>query len=204
MRKTLSANEAVAIISYNFIDVASVYPITPSTEMSEKIYNMSYNGDVNFFGNRVIVQEMQSEGGSIGLMHGVLTSGGLCSTYTCSQGLLLMIPEMYRIRGAFLPGVIHVSSRSVTTHALSIFCDHSDVYACRQTGWAILCSSSVQEAHDFAAISHLAAIDSSYPFLHFFDGFRTSHELQKIRVIDKKSLKELVNYDKIQKFRNSS
>lgn len=204
MRKTLSANEAVAIISYNFIDVASVYPITPSTEMSEKIYSMSYNGNLNFFGNRVIVQEMQSEGGSIGLMHGVLTSGGLCSTYTCSQGLLLMIPEMYRIRGAFLPGVIHVSSRSVATHALSIFCDHSDIYACRQTGWAILCSSSVQEAHDFAAISHLAAIDSSYPFIHFFDGFRTSHELQKIRVIDKNSLKELVNYDKIQEFRNSS
>ena len=204
MLKTLSANEAVATISYNFIDIASVYPITPSTEMSETIYKMSSSGELNLFGNKVLVQEMQSECGSIGLLHGALTSGSLCSTYTCSQGLLLMIPELYRIRGAFLPGVVHVSSRSVATHALSIFCDHSDVYACRQTGWAMLCSSNVQEAHDFAAISHLVAIESSYPFIHFFDGFRTSHELQKIRIIDENYLKTVINYDKVQKFRNSS
>ena len=200
----LSANEAVSLVSYKFIDVSCVYPITPSSEMSEKIYKMSYDGVENLFGQKVIVQEMQSEAGCAGVLHGALTSGALCSTFTCSQGLLLMIPEMYRICGAFLPAVIHVSSRSVAKHALSIFCDHSDVYSCRQTGWVMICSSSVQEAHDFACISHMSAIESSYPFLHFFDGFRTSHEIQKIRLIDDDFLKNNINYEAVQKFRNNS
>ena len=180
-----NANEAVARLCYNFIDVACVYPITPSTEMAEFVDKLSFKNEKNFFGQKVLVREMQSEAGSIAMMHGALTSGALAATFTCSQGLLLMIPEMYRISAAHLPGVIHVSARAVARHALSILGDHSDVYACRQTGWAMLCASSVQEAQDFAAIAHLAAIDSSFPILHFFDGFRTSHEIQKIRVINK-------------------
>ena len=199
-----NANEAVARLCYNFIDVACVYPITPSTEMAEFVDKLSFKNEKNFFGQKVLVREMQSEAGSIAMMHGALTSGALAATFTCSQGLLLMIPEMYRISAAHLPGVIHVAARAVARHALSILGDHSDVYACRQTGWAMLCASSVQEAQDFAAIAHLAAIDSSFPILHFFDGFRTSHEIQKIREINKFYLEKLINYDKVQKFRNSS
>ena len=199
-----SANEAVARICYNFIDVACVYPITPSTEMAEFVDKFSFENKKNFFGQKVVVREMHSEAGSIAMMHGALTSGALAATFTCSQGLLLMIPEMYRISATHLPGVIHVASRAVARHALSILGDHSDVYACRQTGWAMLCSSSVQEAQDFAAIAHLAAIDSSFPVLHFFDGFRTSHEIQKIRIINNSYLKNILNYNQVQKFRNSS
>lgn len=201
---TISANEAVSKVSYKFIDVSCVYPITPSSEISEKVYKMSYDGEKNIFGQTVIVREMQSEAGSSAVLHGALTSGSLCSTFTCSQGLLLMIPEMYRICGEFLPAVIHVSSRSVAKHALSIFCDHSDVYSCLQTGWAMICSSNVQEAHDFACISHMSAIESSYPFLHFFDGFRTSHEIQKVRIVDDKFILDNVNFECIQKFRNNA
>ena len=199
-----NANEAVAKICYNFIDVACVYPITPSTEMAEFVDKLSFKDEKNFFGQKVLVREMQSEAGSIAMMHGALTSGALAATFTCSQGLLLMIPEMYRISAAHLPGVIHVASRAIARHALSILGDHSDVYACRQTGWAMLCSSSVQEALDFAAIAHLTAIDSSFPILHFFDGFRTSHEIQKIRIINNSYLKNILNYNQVQNFRNSS
>lgn len=199
-----SANEAVARICYNFIDIACVYPITPSTEMAEFVDKFSFENKKNFFGQKVLVREMQSEAGSIAMMHGALTSGALAATFTCSQGLLLMIPEMYRISAAHLPGVIHVASRAIARHALSILCDHSDVYACRQTGWAMLCASSVQEAQDFAAIAHLAAIDSFFPVLHFFDGFRTSHEIQKIRTINNYYLKNILNYNQVQKFRNAS
>lgn len=203
-KKVLSANEAVAKVSYEFIDVACVYPITPSSEMAEKVDRMSYENRKNLFGNKVLVKEMQSEAGSIAMMHGSLTSGALASTFTCSQGLLLMIPEMYRISASFLPGVIHVSSRTVAKHALSILGDHSDVYSCKQTGWAMICSSNVQESQDFAAISHLVSIDVGYPVLHFFDGFRTSHEIQKIRILEKNFLSELLNRESLQKFRNSS
>lgn len=199
-----SANEAVAGICYNFIDIACVYPITPSTEMAEFVDKFSFENKKNFFGQKVLVREMQSEAGSIAMLHGALTSGALAATFTCSQGLLLMIPEMYRISAAHLPGVIHVAARALARHALSILSDHSDVYACRQTGWAILCASSVQEAQDFAAIAHLTAIDSSFPILHFFDGFRTSHEIQKIRTINNYYLKNILNYNQVQNFRNSS
>ena len=202
--EVLNANQCVAKASYNFIDIACVYPITPSTEMAEMVDKMSYKNEKNLFGQKVFVREMQSEAGCIGMLHGVLTSGALASTYTCSQGLLLMIPEMYRISSCFLPGVIHVSSRSVAKHALSIMGDHSDVYSCRQTGWAMICSSNVQESYDFAIISHLSSIDSSYPFLHFFDGFRTSHEIRRVNVINQDILRKFLNLDSVRKFRNSS
>ncbi|MCL2311902.1 MAG: pyruvate:ferredoxin (flavodoxin) oxidoreductase [Firmicutes bacterium] len=199
-----TANEIVAKISYNFLDIACVYPITPSTEISEIVDRLSFVGKKNLFGQKVLVKEMQSEAGCAGMLHGSLTSGALAATFTCSQGLLLMIPEMYRIASSFLPAVIHVASRSVARHALSIFGDHSDVYACRQTGFAMICSSNVQESCDFAVISHLSAIESSYAFLHFFDGFRTSHEIKKIRDYSFDELSKLMNWDSLKNFRNSS
>ena len=202
--KILSSNEAVAIASYNFIDVACVYPITPSSEMAEKVDRLSYEGEKNLFGQKVIVREMQSEAGCAGMLHGALSTGALASSFTCSQGLLLMIPEMFRISAECLPGVIHVSSRSIAKHALSILGDHSDVYSCRQTGWSMICSSNAQEAHDFAIISHMSAIDSHYPFLHFFDGFRTSHEIRKIRILEKSDILEFFDINSVNEFRKTS
>ena len=199
--KTMDGNTAAAHVSYAFSEVAAIYPITPSSTMAEYADKWAAAGRKNIFGQTVNVVEMQSEGGAAGAVHGSLTAGALTTTYTASQGLLLMIPNMYKIAGEMLPSVIHVSARSLATHALSIFGDHSDVYACRQTGYAMLCSNSPQEAMDLGAVAHLAAIEGSVPFLHFFDGFRTSHEMQKVEVWEYDELAEMVNYDKIAEFR---
>ena len=174
----MDGNAAAAHIAYMFTEVAAIYPITPSSPMAENVDEWAAGGRKNMFGETVLVQEMQSEAGAAGAVHGSLSAGALTTTFTASQGLLLMIPNMYKIAGELLPGVIHCSARALASHALSIFGDHSDVMACRQTGFAMLASGSVQEAHDLAAVAHLSAIKSSIPFLHFFDGFRTSHEIQ--------------------------
>lgn len=202
--KTMDGNEAAAYVSYAFTEMAAIYPITPSSPMAEKVDLWSANGKKNIFGQEVKVVEMQSEGGAAGTLHGSLQGGVLTSTYTASQGLLLMIPNMYKIAGELLPAVFHVSARSLATHALSIFGDHQDVMATRQTGFALLAASSVQEAMDLAGIAHMSAIESKIPFLHFFDGFRTSHEIQKIEVIDYKVFDKLVNHNKIEEFRKRS
>ena len=199
--KTMDGNTAAAHVSYAFSEVAAIYPITPSSTMAEYADKWAAAGRKNIFGQTVNVVEMQSEGGAAGAVHGSLTAGALTTTYTASQGLLLMIPNMYKIAGEMLPSVIHVSARSLATHALSIFGDHSDVYACRQTGYAMLCSNSPQEAMDLGAVAHLAAIEGGVPFLHFFDGFRTSHEMQKVEVWDYDELAEMVDYEKIAEFR---
>ena len=175
--KTMDGNNAAAHVSYAFTDVAAIYPITPSSVMAEETDKWAAGGRKNVFGQEVKVVEMQSEAGAAGAVHGSLAAGALTTTYTASQGLLLMIPNMYKMAGELLPSVIHVSARALASHALSIFGDHSDVYACRQTGYAMLCSSSVQEVMDLGAVAHLAAIKGRVPFLHFFDGFRTSHEI---------------------------
>ena len=201
---TIDGNEACAKASYMFTEVAGIYPITPSSPMAEHIDEWSNNGELNLFGDRVKVIEMQSEAGAAGLVHGSLKAGCLTSTYTSSQGLLLMIPNMYKIAGEMLPCVIHVAARSLATHALSIMGDHQDVYATRQTGFAHLASSSVQDTFYLSLISHLSTIECSIPFMHFFDGFRTSHELQKIEILEKEDIKDLVNYKKIDEFRNKS
>ena len=172
--KTMDGNTAAAYVSYAFTDVAAIYPITPSSPMAEVVDDMSAHGAKNIFGQEVKVVEMQSEGGAAGAVHGSLTSGALTTTYTASQGLLLMIPNMYKIAGELLPGVFHVTARTLAAHALCIFGDHSDVMSTRQTGFALLCSSSVQEVMDLGGIAHLSAIKGRVPFLHFFDGFRTS------------------------------
>src|SRR5690554_1464598 len=181
MRKmTVNGNFAAAHVAYAFSDVAAIYPITPSSDMGEFCDEWAAHGKKNIFGQPVRVVEMQSEAGAAGAVHGSLVGGALTSTFTASQGLLLMIPNMYKIAGELLPGVFHVSACTVATHALSIFGDHSDVMAARQTGFAMLSSGSVQEVMDLALVAHLSAIKSSVPFLYFFDGFRTSHEYQKI------------------------
>ena len=198
---TIDGNGAVSHVAYAFSDVAAIYPITPSSTMAEYIDEWAAQGRKNIFGQTVLVQEMQSEAGAAGAVHGSLAAGALTTTYTASQGLLLMIPNMYKISGELLPGVFHVSARTLATHALSIFGDHSDVMACRQTGFALIASSSVQEAEDIALVSHLAAIESSVPFMHFFDGFRTSHEVQKIDKIEYEDMAKLVNWEKIDAFR---
>ena len=200
--KTMDGNQAAAYVAYAFTDVAAIYPITPSSPMAENVDEWAAHGQKNIFGQEVNVVEMQSEGGAAGAVHGSLTAGALTTTFTASQGLLLMIPNMYKIAGELLPGVFHVSARALAGHALSIFGDHSDVMACRQTGFAMLASGSVQEAMDLAGIAHLSAIKSRVPFLHFFDGFRTSHEVQKIEVLDYEDLKKLVDWDAIKAFRN--
>ncbi|MBR6444720.1 MAG: pyruvate:ferredoxin (flavodoxin) oxidoreductase, partial [Firmicutes bacterium] len=200
--KTMDGNTAAAYVSYAFTDVAAIYPITPSSPMAEVVDEMAAHGEKNIFGQEVKVVEMQSEAGAAGALHGSLASGAFTTTYTASQGLLLMIPNMYKIAGELLPGVFHVTARTVATHALCIFGDHSDVMATRQTGFALLCSSSVQEVMDLAGVAHLAAIKSSVPFLHFFDGFRTSHEIQKIEVIDYKDLAKLVDKKMVKYFRD--
>ncbi len=198
---TCDGNWAAAHIAYLFSEHAAIYPITPSSTMAEYVDEWAAQGKKNLFGEVVKVTEMQSEGGAAGAVHGSLQAGALTTTFTASQGLLLMIPNMYKIAGEMLPTVFHVSARALASHALSIFGDHQDVMACRQTGFAMLASASVQEALDMAAVAHLSAIKSSIPFLHFFDGFRTSHEIQKIELIDDAALKEMVSTKALAKFR---
>ena len=202
--KTMDGNQAAAHVAYAFSEVAAIYPITPSSNMAEHVDEWSAHGRKNIFGQTVDVVEMQSEAGAAGAVHGSLVAGALTSTYTASQGLLLMIPNMYKIAGERLPGVFHVAARALASHALSIYGDHQDVMAARATGFAMLASSSVQESMDLAAVAHLASIKGRLPFVHFFDGFRTSHELQKIEVWDYDELAEMVDYDAIKAFRDSS
>lgn len=197
----MDGNQAAAYVSYAFTEVAGIYPITPSSPMAEHVDEWAANGKKNLFGQPVHVVEMQSEGGASGTVHGSLQSGALTTTYTASQGLLLMIPNMYKIAGEMLPGVFHVSARTLSAHALSIFGDHSDVMAVRNTGFAMLASSSPQEVMDLGAVAHLTAIDQRMAFLHFFDGFRTSHEIQKIEALDYEDLRPLVNMDSLKAFR---
>jgi len=199
--KTMDGNMAAAHVAYAFTEVAAIYPITPSSSMGEYVDEWAAHGRKNIFGQKVSVTELQSEGGASGSVHGILAAGALTSTYTASQGLLLMIPNMYKISGELLPGVFHVSARSIATHALSIFCDHSDIMAVRQTGFGILASGSIQEIMDLGGIAHLAAIKSRVPFLHFFDGFRNSHEIQKIEVMNYENFKKIVDFDAIKEFR---
>jgi pyruvate-ferredoxin/flavodoxin oxidoreductase len=201
---TCDGNYAAAHIAYMFSEVAAIYPITPSSTMAEYIDEWAAGGKKNIFGETVKLEEMQSEAGAAGALHGSLQAGALSSTFTASQGLLLMIPNMYKIAGELLPGVFHVTARSLAAQALSIFGDHSDVMATRQTGFAMLATGSVQEVMDLAGIAHLAAIKSRVPFLHFFDGFRTSHEIQKIEAIDQDSLAALIDQDALKAFRNNS
>ncbi len=200
--KTMDGNHAAAHASYAFSDVAAIYPITPSSVMAEATDEWATQGRKNIFGQEVQVTEMQSEAGAAGAVHGSLAAGALTTTYTASQGLLLMIPNLYKIAGEQLPGVINVSARAVASHALSIFGDHSDVMACRQTGCAMLCESSVQEVMDLTPVAHLAAIKGKVPFINFFDGFRTSHEIQKIETWDYEDLKDMADMDAIAEFRN--
>ena len=199
--KTMDGNNAAAHVSYAFTEVAGIYPITPSSPMADYVDQWAANGLKNIFGTTVKVIEMQSEAGAAGTVHGSLAAGALTTTYTASQGLLLMIPNMYTISGELLPGVFHVSARTLATHALNIFGDHSDVYACRQTGFAMLAEGNVQEVMDLGAVAHLAAIKGRVPFINFFDGFRTSHEIQKIAVWDYDDLKEMVDMDSVNAFR---
>ena len=199
--KTMDGNTAAAHVSYAFTEVAAIYPITPSSPMADSVDQWSAAGRKNIFGSKVKVQEMQAESGAAGAVHGSLNAGALTTTYTASQGLLLMIPNMYKIAGELLPGVFHVSARALASHTLSIFGDHQDVMACRQTGFAMLCESSVQEIMDLAPVAHLAAIEGRVPFINFFDGFRTSHELQKVAVWDYDDLADMVDMDAVNAFR---
>lgn len=200
--KTMDGNAAAAYCAYAFTDVAAIYPITPSSNMAENVDEWSSHGQKNIFGQTVRVTEMQSEAGAAGAVHGSLAAGALTTTFTASQGLLLMIPNMYKIAGELLPGVFHVSARAVAGHALSIFGDHSDVMAARQTGCAMLASGSVQEVMDLGSVAHLAAIKGRVPFIHFFDGFRTSHEVQKIEVLEYDELAKLLDWEALQAFRD--
>ena len=202
--KTMDGNNAAAYCAYAFTEVAAIYPITPSSTMAEVVDEMSAKGQKNIFGETVDVVEMQSEAGAAGAVHGSLQAGALTTTFTASQGLLLMIPNMYKIAGELLPTVFHVSARALAAHALNIFGDHQDVMACRQTGFAMLASGSVQEVMDLAGVAHLASIKSRVPFLHFFDGFRTSHEIQKVEVMDYDNLKSLIDWDALKAFKDSA
>ena len=199
--KTMDGNNAAAYVSYAFTEVAGIYPITPSSPMADYTDQWAAQGLKNIFGTTVNVVEMQSEAGASGTVHGSLAAGALTTTYTASQGLLLMIPNMYKIAGELLPCVFHVSARCVASHALNIFGDHSDVYACRQTGFAMLAETNTQEVMDLGAVAHLATIEGRVPFINFFDGFRTSHEIQKIQVWDYEDLKEMCNMDAVEAFR---
>ena len=199
--KSMDGNNAAAYVSYAFTEVAGIYPITPSSPMADLVDQWSAAGQKNIFGTTVKVVEMQSEAGASGTVHGSLAAGALTTTYTASQGLLLMIPNMYKIAGELLPCVFHVSARTVSSHALNIFGDHSDVMACRQTGFAMLCEGNVQEVMDLAPVAHLSAIEGRVPFLNFFDGFRTSHEIQKVAVWDYDDLKEMCDMDAVAAFR---
>ncbi|MCL2486723.1 MAG: pyruvate:ferredoxin (flavodoxin) oxidoreductase, partial [Oscillospiraceae bacterium] len=200
-KMTMDGNTAAAHVSYAFTDVAAIYPITPSSVMADETDKFAANGRKNLFGREVRVTEMQSEAGAAGAVHGSLAAGALTTTYTASQGLLLMIPNMYKMAGELLPSVIHVSARALASHALSIFGDHSDIYSCRQTGYAFLCANNPQEVMDLGAVAHLTAIKGRVPFLHFFDGFRTSHEVQKIETWDYDDLSELLDWDSVDAFR---
>lgn len=199
--KTMDANEAVARVAYKFTEVAGIYPITPASPIAEKIDVLSNSGEINFFGNPVKIVEMQSEAGAVAMVHGALQSGVLANTFTASQGLLLMIPTLYKLAGEMLPCVIHVAARSLSTHALSIFGDHQDIYATRQTGMCMLSSASVEEAYHMAMIAHLSSIKSSLPFINFFDGFRTSHEIDKVKEIDLTKIETLIDKRALKKFR---
>ena len=201
---TMDGNNAAAYCSYAFTEVAAIYPITPSSTMAEVVDEMSAKGQKNIFGETVEVVEMQSEAGAAGAVHGSLQAGALTTTFTASQGLLLMIPNMYKIAGELLPCVFHVSARALAAHALNIFGDHQDVMACRQTGFAMLATGSVQEVMDLAGVAHLASIKGRVPFVHFFDGFRTSHEIQKIEVMDYEDLKGLIDYDALKQFKDNA
>ena len=198
---TCDGNQAAAHIAYMFSEVAAIYPITPSSTMAEYVDDWSAQGRKNMFGETVLVQEMQSEGGAAGAVHGSLQAGALTTTFTASQGLLLMIPNMYKIAGELLPCVFHVSARTIASHALSIFGDHQDVMSARQTGFAMLAEGSVQEVMDLAGVAHLAAIKTRVPFISFFDGFRTSHEIQKIECLDTEDLSPLVDRKALSEFR---
>ena len=202
--KSMDGNNAAAHVSYAFTEVAGIYPITPSSPMADFVDIWAAQGRKNIFGTTVKVCEMQSEGGAAGAVHGSLATGALTTTYTASQGLLLMIPNMYKIAAEQLPTVFHVSARTVSTQALNIFGDHSDVMACRQTGFAMLAEGNVQEVMDLSAVAHLAAIKGRVPFLNFFDGFRTSHEIQKIQVWDYDDLAEMCDMDAVRSFREHS
>ncbi len=200
-KQTIDGNTAAAHVAYAFSDVAAIYPITPSSNMGEVADEWAAYGRKNIFGQVLKVTEMQSEAGAAGAVHGSLAAGALTTTFTASQGLLLMIPNMYKIAGEMLPTVFHVSARAVAAHALSIFGDHQDVMAVRQTGFAMLASASVQEAMDLALVAHLATLKASIPFLHFFDGFRTSHEIQKIDVIGYEEMAKMMDMDAVKAFR---
>src|SRR5690554_218833 len=199
---TLDGNTAAAYVAYAFTEVAAIYPITPSSNMAEIVDEWAANGRKNIFGQEVKVVEMQSEAGAAGAFHGALQAGALATTYTASQGLLLMIPNLYKVAGELLPGVFHVSARAIASHALSIFGDHQDVMAVRQTGCAMLTSGSVQEVMDIAPIAHLAAIKGRLPFVHFFDGFRTSHEMQKVEALDYEDYKNMIDTQALKEFRD--
>ena len=199
--KTMDGNEAAAWVSYAFTEVAAIYPITPSSPMAEHVDDWSATGMKNLFGHKVHVVEMQSEAGAAGAFHGSLQAGALTTTYTASQGFLLMMPNMYKVAGELLPGVFHVAARALANHALSIFGDHQDVMAARATGCCLLAESNVQEVMDLAGVAHLSAIKGSLPFINFFDGFRTSHEIQKVEVMDFENFKKLVDWDAIEAFR---
>ena len=201
VRKTMDGNTAAAHVAYAFSEVSAIYPITPSSPMAESMDEWAASGRKNLFGEKVNIIEMESEGGAAGAVHGSITAGAYTTTFTASQGLLLMIPNMYKLAGEHTPTVFHVAARALATHALSIFGDHSDVMGCRQTGFAMLCSNSVQQVMDLAAVAHLATIAGKLPMMHFFDGFRTSHEYQKIEVWDYEDLREMVDWDAVRRFR---
>ncbi len=200
-KMTVDGNTAAAYVAYAYTEVAAIYPITPSSTMAEVVDEWSANGQKNIFGQSVKVIEMQSEAGAAGTFHGSLQGGALTTTFTASQGLLLMIPNMYKVAGELLPGVFHVSARAIAAQALSIFGDHQDVMAARQTGCVMLASGSVQEVMDIAPIAHVAAIKGRLPFLHFFDGFRTSHEIQKVEALDYEDLASLLDTESLLQFR---
>ena len=202
--KTMDGNTAAAYISYAFTEVAAIYPITPSSPMAESVDIWAAKGKKNIFGQPVKIVELQSEGGAAGTVHGALQAGALTTTYTASQGLLLMLPNMYKIAGELLPGVFHVSARALATNSLNIFGDHQDVMAARQTGCAILAESSVQQVMDLSAVAHLAAIKGRIPFINCFDGFRTSHEIQKIEVIDYNDLARMLDWEAVANFRRNA
>jgi len=200
--KTMDGNQATADVAYSFTEVATIYPITPSSPMAEHVDAWSAHGRKNLFGQPVKLVEMQSEAGAIGAVHGAAETGSLCSTFTASQGLMLMIPVLHRLSGQLKPVVLHIAARTVGTHTMSIFGDHSDVMGCRNTGFAMLCSASVQECADLAAVAHLSAIKGHVPFMHFFDGFRTSHEIQKIQMLSEEELKKLIDRDALYDFKH--
>ncbi|MEG0367113.1 MAG: pyruvate:ferredoxin (flavodoxin) oxidoreductase, partial [Coprobacillus sp.] len=201
---SMDGNTAAAHVAYAFSEVAGIYPITPSSPMAENAETWAAQGKKNIFGSSVNVIEMQSEAGAAGAVHGALQGGALATTFTASQGLLLMIPNLYKIQGELLPGVFHVAARALATRALNIFGDHQDVYACRQVGAPMLCSHSVQEVMDLGGIAHLAAIKASVPFIHFFDGFRTSHEIQKVEVMDYEVFDQLLDKDALKRFKENA